>query len=115
MKGITEMITKTGLINLDYADVKTIMKDGGVAMVGIGEASGGSNRVLSAVEDAISSPLVEADITDAKSCLIRVIGGSSMTMSEAENAMAEIQKKIDKDAQIIWGASIEPDMGSPPT
>lgn len=112
MKGITEMITKTGLINLDYADVKTIMKDGGVAMVGIGESSSGNNRVLSAVEDAISSPLVEADITDAKSCLIRVIGGSTMTMSEAENAMAEIQKKIDKDAQIIWGASIEPDMGS---
>lgn len=111
MKGITELITKTGLINLDYADVKTIMKDGGVAMVGIGEATGGSNRVLTAVNDAISSPLVEADISDAKNCLIRVIGGPSMTMSEAENAMAEIQKRIDKDARIIWGASIEPEMG----
>ena len=111
MKGITELITKTGLINLDYADIKTIMKDGGVAMVGIGEASGGGNRVLSAVNDAISSPLVEADITDAKNCLIRVIGGPNMTMSEAENAMSEIQKRIDKEARIIWGASIEPEMG----
>ncbi len=111
MKGITELITKTGLINLDYADIKTIMQDGGVAMIGIGEAAGGSNRVLSAVNDAISSPLVEADISDAKNCLIRVIGGPDMTVSEAENAMAEIQKRIDKDARIIWGASIDPDMG----
>lgn len=107
MKGITEMITKTGLINLDYADVKTIMKDGGVAMVGIGESNGGQDRVLSAVNAAITSPLIEADISEAKNCLIRVIGGSDMTVSEAERAMAEIQRKIDSNARIIWGASID--------
>lgn len=111
MKGITELITKTGLINLDYADIRTIMKDGGVAMIGIGEASGGSNRVMAAVNDAITSPLVEADISDAKNCLIRVIGGPNMTVSEAENAMSEIQKRINPDARIIWGANIDPDMG----
>ncbi len=111
MKGITELITKTGLINLDYADIRTIMKDGGVAMIGIGEASGGSNRVTAAVNDAITSPLVEADISDAKNCLIRVIGGPNMTVSEAENAMAEIQKRINRDARIIWGANIDPEMG----
>ncbi|MCL5783624.1 MAG: cell division protein FtsZ [Candidatus Thermoplasmatota archaeon] len=111
MKGITELITKTGLINLDYADIKTVMKDGGVAMVGIGEASGGGNRVLAAVNDAITSPLVEADISDAKNCLIRVIGGPNMTVSEAETAMSEIQKRIGRDARIIWGASVEQDMG----
>ncbi len=111
MKGITELITKTGLINLDYADIRTIMKDGGVAMIGIGEAAGGSNRVMSAVNDAITSPLVEADISDAKNCLIRVIGGPSMTVSEAENAMAEIQKRINRDARIIWGANVDPEMG----
>ncbi len=111
MKGITELITKTGLINLDYADIRTIMKDGGVAMIGIGEAAGGTNRVMSAVNDAITSPLVEADISDAKNCLIRVIGGPDMTVSEAENAMAEIQKRINKDARIIWGANVDPDMG----
>ena len=107
MKGITEMITKTGLINLDYADVKTIMKDGGVAMVGIGESNGGQDRVLSAVNAAITSPLIEADISEAKNCLIRVIGGPDMTVSEAESAMAEIKKKIDSKARIIWGASVD--------
>ncbi|MEM0157945.1 MAG: cell division protein FtsZ [Thermoplasmataceae archaeon] len=111
MKGITEMITRTGLINLDYADIKTIMKDGGVAMIGIGEASGGNNRVLAAVNDAITSPLIEADISEAKGCLIRVIGSPNMTVSEAQNAMSAIQEKISPDAKIIWGASVEEDMG----
>ncbi|MEM3675961.1 MAG: cell division protein FtsZ, partial [Thermoplasmataceae archaeon] len=106
-----EMITRTGLINLDYADIKTIMKDGGVAMIGIGEASGGNNRVLAAVNDAITSPLIEADISEAKGCLIRVIGSPNMTVSEAQNAMSAIQEKISPDAKIIWGASVEEDMG----
>lgn len=111
IRGITEMITKTGLINLDYADIKTIMKDGGVAMIGMGESSGGQDRVLLSLDDAISSPLIEADISQARSCLIRVIGGPNMTVSEAEKAMREIQKRIDKDARIIWGASIDQDYG----
>lgn len=111
IKGITEMITKTGLINLDYADIKTIMKDGGVAMIGMGESRGGNDRVLLSLDDAISSPLVEADISQAKNCLIRVIGGPDMTVSEAEKAMSEIQKRIDKDARIIWGASIDQNYG----
>jgi cell division protein FtsZ len=111
MKGITELITDTGLINLDYADIKAIMKDGGTAMIGIGEASGGTNRVLAALNDAISSPLVEADISDAKNCLIRVVGGQSMTVGEAEAAMKEIQEKINPDARIIWGANVDERMG----
>ncbi len=111
MKGITELITDTGLINLDYADIKAIMKDGGTAMIGIGEASGGTNRVLAALNDAISSPLVEADISDAKNCLIRVVGGPSMTVGEAEAAMKEIQEKINPDARIIWGANVDERMG----
>ncbi|MCL4341743.1 MAG: cell division protein FtsZ [Candidatus Thermoplasmatota archaeon] len=111
MKGITELITDTGLINLDYADIKAIMKDGGNAMIGIGESAGGPNRVLAALNDAISSPLIEADISDAKNCLIRVVGGPSMTVSEAEAAMKDIQEKIDPDARIIWGANVEERMG----
>ena len=111
IKGITELITKTGIINLDYADIKTIMKDGGVAMIGIGTSNGGQDRVLQAVNDAIKSPLVEADISEARNCLIRVIGGPNMTVSEAETAMSEIQKKIDHDARIIWGANVNEDMG----
>ncbi len=111
MKGITELITKTGIVNLDYADIKTIMKDGGVAMVGVGMSQGGQNRVMNALNEAIASPLVEADISQAKNCLIRVVGGSNMSIGEAHSAMAEIKKKIDKDARIIWGASAEPEMG----
>jgi cell division protein FtsZ len=111
IKGITELITKTGIINLDYADIKTIMKDGGVAMIGIGTSNGGQDRVLQAVNDAIKSPLVEADISEARNCLIRVIGGPNMTVSEAETAMSEIQKKIDQDARIIWGANVNENMG----
>ncbi len=111
IRGITEMITKTGLINLDYADIRTIMKDGGVAMIGMGESNGGTDRVLLSLDDAISSPLVEADISQARNCLIRVIGGQNMTVSEAERAMSEIQKRIDKDARIIWGASIDKSYG----
>jgi cell division protein FtsZ len=111
IKGITELITKTGIINLDYADIKTIMKDGGVAMIGIGTSNGGQDRVLQAVNDAIKSPLVEADISEARNCLIRVIGGPNMTVSEAETAMSEIQKKIDQDARIIWGANVNDNMG----
>jgi cell division protein FtsZ len=87
------------------------MKDGGTAMIGIGEASGGTNRVLAALNDAISSPLVEADISDAKNCLIRVVGGPSMTVGEAEAAMKEIQEKINPDARIIWGANVDERMG----
>lgn len=112
LKGITELITKTGLINLDYADIKTIMKDGGVAMAGMGQANGGPDRVLLAVNEAIDSPLVEADITDARNCLIRVIGGPNMTVSEAERAMSEIQRRIDPSARIIWGASVDRHLGN---
>ena len=87
------------------------MKDGGVAMVGVGMSQGGQNRVLNALNEAIASPLVEADISQAKNCLIRVVGGPNMSIGEAHSAMAEIKNKIDKDARIIWGASAEPEMG----
>ncbi len=109
--GITEIITKPGLVNLDFNDLKTIMKGSGVAMIGIGESEAmGDNRALEALEEAINSPLIEADISDATGVLVNVTGSMDMTVTEAQKVAEEIQKRVRKDARIIWGASIDPSM-----
>lgn len=110
MKGLTEIIRKTGLINIDYADVRTIMKSGGVAIVGVGESKDGEDRVLSAVHTALKFPLIEADITEAKGCITRVIGGADMTLNEVQQAMREVQSRIHTDATIFWGTSVDRSM-----
>ncbi len=111
MQGLTEIIKRTGLINIDYADVKSVMKTGGVAVVGIGESIGEPyKRINEAIEKALSFPLIEADVAEAKGCVIRIIGGKDMTLKESEQAAEEISKKIDKKAKIIWGASIDQSM-----
>ncbi|MEM0155714.1 MAG: cell division protein FtsZ [Thermoplasmataceae archaeon] len=107
IKGMTELITLTGIVNVDYADVKTVMKDGGVAMVGTGESNTGEDRVLRAINEALKSRLVETDISDARNCIIRIIGGTDMTVSEAESATNEIQRRINPNARIIMGLSVE--------
>jgi cell division protein FtsZ len=81
IKGITEIITKVGLVNLDFADLKTIMKGGGVAMIGIGE-SDDDDRAMKAVNAALDSPLLEVDISNATGALVNVSGGENMTVSE---------------------------------
>lgn len=109
LKGLTEIITKPGLVNLDYADVKTIMAGGGVAMIGIGESEvSGQNKIEQAVQEAVASPLIEADISEAKGALIRVIGDDQMSIAEAEGAVRLVQQRINPNARIIWGASIDP-------
>jgi len=108
IKGMTEIITKPGLVNLDYADLLTIMKGGGVAMIGIGESDDERDRMEFAVSEALESPLLgEVDLTHAKGALIRVVGGTDMTVSEAERAAALIGAKINPHARIIWGCSVE--------
>jgi len=109
VKGITELITKPGLVNLDFADVKTIMHDGGVAMIGLGEAEG-ENRAIEAIKKALKSPLLDMDISDATSALINVTGGPDMTITEAQGIVEEIYRNINPDANIIWGAQIDPDL-----
>ncbi len=109
IKGITEMITKPGLVNLDFADLKTIMKRGGVAMIGLGE-SDGEDRAVEAVLEALNSPLLDIDITDAQGALVNVVGGSDMTLQEAERVVEEIYSRINPDARIIWGTSIDPNL-----
>lgn len=105
IKGITELITKPGLINLDFADVRTVLQDGGVAMLGIGE-SDTENRAIEAVEEALSSPLLDVDITGATGALINVIGGPSMRLDEAERVVGRVSEALDSEARVIWGAQI---------
>lgn len=111
IKGIVEMITKVGLVNLDFADLKSIMKGGGVAMIGIGESDEGSDKAQRAVEEALRSPLLEYDISTATGALVCVTGGEGMTVAEAEAVAEYVHSKIQKNASIIWGAYIEPELG----
>ncbi len=109
VKGITELITKPALINLDFADVRTVMEKGGVAMIGLGEASG-EDKAMESVRKALKSPLLEVDITGATSALVNVTGGPDMTIEEAEKIVEEIYSKVDPDARIIWGAMVDPEL-----
>lgn len=113
IKGLTEIITKPGLVNLDYADIKTVMNEGGVAFVGMGESDDKDcgDRVELAVEEALNSPLLgEIDITESKGCLIRVVGGPDMTVTQAQRAAEIVGGKIPHRARLIWGCSVEPDL-----
>jgi cell division protein FtsZ len=109
IKGITEIITKPGLVNLDYSDLLTIMKGGGVAMIGIGESDEEKDRVEYAINEALESPLLgEVDLTHARGALVRIVGGPDMTVAEAEKAAELVGEKINPQARIIWGCSIDP-------
>jgi len=106
IRGISEIITKPGLVNLDFSDLKTIMKGGGVAMIGLGEASE-DNRALEAVNEALNSPLLEVDVSDANGALVNVTGGPDMTVTEAERVVEEVHNRINQNARIIWGAAVD--------
>ncbi len=109
VKGITELITKPGLINLDFADVRTVMEGGGVAMIGMGE-SNSENRAIESIEKAINSPLLSVDITGAKGALINVIGGGDLTLEESEKVVEIVSQRLDPKANIIWGSIINPEL-----
>ncbi|MBI2076250.1 MAG: cell division protein FtsZ [Candidatus Aenigmarchaeota archaeon] len=108
IKGITETISEPSLVNLDYADVKAVMRAGGVASIGIGEADG-EKRAEEAVRLAMNHPLIEVDYTGAKGALIQVIGGENMRLDEINAIGQRIQSELDPDAQVIWGARILPE------
>lgn len=111
VQGISDLITVPGLINVDFADVKTIMLDSGSALMGIGEASG-ENRAATAARMAISSPLLEVSIEGARGILYNIIGGNDMTMSEVSDASAIIANAAHPEANIIFGATIDENLGS---
>jgi cell division protein FtsZ len=107
VKGITETISLPSLINLDYADVRTILTTGGVAIVGVGESCGDENRVDDAIFDALNSPLLDVDISGARGALIHICGGNDMTLAEANSVAAKISHKMDvNDSMVIWGARV---------
>jgi cell division protein FtsZ len=111
IKGMTEIITKPGLVNLDYSDLMTIMKGGGVAMIGMGESDEARDRVDFALNEALESPLLgEVDLTHARGALVRIVGGPDMTVSEAERAASLVSEKVNPSARIIWGCSIDPEL-----
>jgi cell division protein FtsZ len=110
VKGIAELVTRSGLVNVDFADLRTILTDAGFAAIGLGEASLDAkqeDRARVAVETALSSPLLDADISSSTRALINVIGGEDMTLKEAEFIVAETSKRINPNAHIIWGARVE--------
>jgi cell division protein FtsZ len=109
VKGIAELVTKAGLVNLDFADIKTVMGKGGAASIGVGE-SDSENRAIEAVEHAINNPLLDVDITGADGALINIVGGADMSLSEAKSVVESVSQRLDEDAKIIWGAQISEDM-----
>ncbi|MBR2543284.1 cell division protein FtsZ [Candidatus Saccharibacteria bacterium] len=109
VQGISELITEHSLINLDFADVKSIMKNAGSALMGIGKASG-ENRAVIAAQQAVESPLIEVKIEGARGVLFSVAGGYDMSMSEVQEAAEVITGSVSPDANIIFGASIRPEL-----
>ncbi len=109
VQGISDLITVHGLINLDFADVKAVMRNAGSALMGIGRASG-DNRAVLAAQQAIESPLLEVSIDGARGILFNVIGGNDLSMHEINTAAETITSAADPDANIIFGATISPDL-----
>lgn len=110
VKGIAELVTRSGLVNLDFADIRAVMENGGVALIGVGE-SDSNNRAIESVERALSNPLISADINGASGALINVSGSKDLTLNEAKQVVETISNKLDVNARIIWGAQIYEDLG----
>ena len=109
VKGITELVTKNGLINLDFADIKTVMTGAGMAMIGLGE-SDSENRAEESVERALNNPLLDVDLSGASGALVNVTGGPDMTLEDAKRIVAKVSATLEDDARIIWGAQVLDDL-----
>ncbi len=110
VKGITELVTRPGLVNLDFADVRAVMSNGGLAMIGMGD-SDSDNRAVEAVDRALNNPLLDVDINGAKGALINVCGGMDVTIKECQEIVEAVATKLNPDAKIIWGAQIVKELG----
>jgi cell division protein FtsZ len=109
VKGTTELVTKSGLVNLDFADIKAVMLNGGVSLIGMGE-SDSANRAQEAVEKALTNPLLDVDISNATGALVNIIGGNDMSLDEARSIISAVGDRLSSDAKMIWGAQISPEM-----
>ena len=109
VQGISDLIADSGMINLDFADVKTVMSDRGIAHMGVGRASG-DDRVANAVKQAIESPLLETSINGAKAVLVNIMGGYDMGMLEVSEATSQIEEAADEDCILIFGSSVKEEL-----
>ncbi|MDZ7289565.1 MAG: cell division protein FtsZ [candidate division KSB1 bacterium] len=110
VKGITELITEKGLINLDFADIRTIMQNGGTAMIGLGETDG-ADGAQAAIEMAMQNKLLDLDITGARNALVNITGGTQMSLKDTKLVMKFVAEKLDPSARLIWGARIDQNLG----
>ena len=112
ISGVSEMIAKEGVVNLDFQDLRSVMENGGgVAMIGLGEATV-EEGAEKATEEALLSPLLDIDISDARGALVNVVGGSGLTLGEAEQCAKIIREKINPYARMIWGVTTDSSMGN---
>ena len=109
VKGTTELVTTSGLVNLDFADIKAVMVNGGVSLIGLGE-SDTENRAMDAISKAIENPLLDVDISDAQGALVNIVGGPDMSLEECKSIIEAVGSKLSPSAKLIWGAQISPDM-----
>jgi cell division protein FtsZ len=109
VKGIAELVTKAGLVNLDFADIRAVMSGGGVALIGVGE-SDSENRAVEAVEKSIQNPLLDVDVSGANGALINVSGGPDLTLDEARKVVETVSEQLSEDAKVIWGAQLSEDL-----
>jgi len=109
VKGVTELVTTSGLVNLDFADIKAVMVEGGVSLIGMGE-SDTEKRATDAVSKAMRNPLLDVDISGAKGALVNIIGGPDMSLEECKEIIGTVGDKLSPQAKMIWGAKISPDM-----
>jgi len=109
VKGVTELVTTTGLVNLDFADIKAVMSDGGVSLIGMGE-SDTEQRALDSVQKAIQNPLLDVDVSNATGALVNIIGGPDMSLEECKSIIEFVGEKLSPDAKLIWGAQLSEDM-----
>ena len=111
VQAIAEVITVPGLINLDFADVRSVMKDAGPAWMSIGKSGGGANRAVEAAKQALTSPLLDVSIDGSKGVIFNITGDSSLTLYEVNAAADVVRKAVDPDANVIFGVSIDENMG----
>ncbi len=110
VKGIAELITKPGLVNLDFADIRAVMGSGGLAMIGMGE-SDTENRAVESVEKALNNPLLDVDVDGAIGALVNVTGGPDITIKECQDIVEGVTTKISAEAKVIWGAQLVKELG----
>ncbi len=113
-KGIVEMVTLPGMINIDFADLKSVLKDSGYSVIGSGEGismpNSNTSRGMVALKNAIDSPMLDVDLSNARKALVNIVGGESLTLREAESIFQDVASRINKDAMVKWGARIDKDM-----